>query len=70
MPSNDGLSKDFSTVAINTACHLVNHSPHSKLHGKTLGDVWSGNLLKYLHLKIFGSPTYAHVNTGKLDAVQ
>ena len=68
MLSNAGLGKEFWAEAVNTAYHLVNHSPHSTLDGKTPKHVWSNNLQEYLHLKIFGCSTYAHVNIGKLDA--
>ncbi|KAK3030317.1 hypothetical protein RJ639_039320 [Escallonia herrerae] len=56
MLSNVGLSKEFLTETINTAIHC-----------KTPEEVWSGKHANYENLRIFGCPTYADVNDGKLE---
>ncbi|KAG8480929.1 hypothetical protein CXB51_025596 [Gossypium anomalum] len=42
-------------------------SPSVAIEKKTPQDVWSGNPTNYSDLKIFGCPTYAHVDNGKLE---
>ena len=49
------------------ACFLVNRSPSTAIDKKTLEKVWSGTPSSYTNLKIFGCPTYAHVDNGKLE---
>ena len=57
----------YSTVeATSTAYYLVNRSPHSSVDFKISEEVWLGNPVDYSILRIFGCPTYAHVNDGKL----
>ena len=67
MISNAGLTKDFWAEAINMACYVVNRAPSAALNFKTPEEVWSGTPTDYSDLKIFGCPTYMHVNEGKLE---
>ena len=67
MISNAGLTKDFWAEAINMACYVVNRAPSAALNFKTPEEVWSGTPADYFDLKIFGCPTYMHVNEGKLE---
>ena len=67
MLSNSSLPKEFWAEATSAACYLVNRSLHTSLQFKTPEEVWSGNPADYSNLKVFGCPTYAHVNQGKLD---
>ncbi|KAG8473087.1 hypothetical protein CXB51_034983 [Gossypium anomalum] len=46
---------------------LINRSPSITIEKKTPQEVWFGNLADYSDLKIFGYPTYAHVDNGKLE---
>ena len=41
--------------------------PPTAIDKKTPQEVWSGTPASYSNLKIFGCPTYAHVNNGKLE---
>ena len=68
MISNAGLwhQRDLWVEAASIACYLVNRSPHSTLDFKVPEEIWSGNLVDYSNLRIFGCPAYAHVNDGKL----
>ncbi|KAG8478386.1 hypothetical protein CXB51_028195 [Gossypium anomalum] len=50
-----------------TACFLINRSPSVAIEKKTPQEVWFGNPANYSNLKIFGCPTYAHVDNGKLE---
>ncbi|KAL4347437.1 hypothetical protein GQ457_17G004910 [Hibiscus cannabinus] len=45
-------------------------SPRASLGGKVAEEVWSGNVVDFLNLRIFGCPTYVHVpgdERSKLD---
>ncbi|KAG8489007.1 hypothetical protein CXB51_016978 [Gossypium anomalum] len=53
----------FSSIA----CFFINRSPSVAIEKKTPQEVWSGNLVDYSDLKIFGSPAYAHIDNGKLE---
>ena len=44
----------------------MNQSPHTSIDFQIPEEVWSGNLIEYSSLRIFGCPVYAHVNNGKL----
>ncbi|KAG8503382.1 hypothetical protein CXB51_001329 [Gossypium anomalum] len=46
---------------------LINLSPSVSIEKKTPQEVWFGNPSNYSYLKIFGCPTYAHVDNGKLE---
>ena len=67
MLSNSGLSKDFWAEAINMAGYLVNRSPSTAIESKTHFEVWSGTPTDYSNLRVFGCPTYTHMNDGKLE---
>ncbi|KAI4311917.1 hypothetical protein MLD38_036781 [Melastoma candidum] len=67
MRLNARLPKEFWAEAVNTACYLVNTSPSTAIDCKTRQEVWYGTSSDYSSLRIFGFPTYAHVNDGKLE---
>ncbi|KAG8472502.1 hypothetical protein CXB51_035379 [Gossypium anomalum] len=67
MLSNAKLPKSFWAEAAFTACFLINRSPSVAIEKKTPQEVWSGNLVDYSDLKIFGCPAYAHIDNGKLE---
>ena len=67
MLSKFGLSKDFCAATINMACYLVNRSPSTIIEFKTPFEVWFGILADYSIFRVFGCPTYTHVNDGKLE---
>ena len=53
------------------ACYLINRSPRVALDGKVANEVWTGNEVDYLRLKVFGCPAYAHIvgdERSKIDA--
>jgi hypothetical protein len=52
--------------AASVACHLINRYPNSVIDFKILEEISTGKPLDYFNLRIFGCPTYAHVNNGKL----
>ena len=68
MLSNAGLwdRKAFWAEAVSIACYLVNRSPQTSIEFQILEEVWSGNLIDYSILRIFGCPVFAHVSDGKL----
>uniref|UniRef100_A0A2N9IN85 Integrase catalytic domain-containing protein n=1 Tax=Fagus sylvatica TaxID=28930 RepID=A0A2N9IN85_FAGSY len=47
--------------------HRTVRSPSTALECKTPFEVWSGTPADYSSLRVFGCPTYAHVNDGKLE---
>ncbi|KAL4341068.1 hypothetical protein GQ457_08G007840 [Hibiscus cannabinus] len=57
--------------AVSVACYLINRSPRASLGGNVAEEVWSGNVVDFSNLRIFGCPTYVHVpgdERSKLDA--
>ncbi|GJY90494.1 retrovirus-related pol polyprotein from transposon TNT 1-94, partial [Tanacetum coccineum] len=50
---------------VNTASYLVNRSPSTTIGLKTPQEVRFGKPSDYSDLRIFGCPTYSHVNDGK-----
>ena len=46
---------------------MINRSPSVAIEKKTPQDVWSGSPATYSDLNIFGCPTFAHVDNGKLE---
>jgi hypothetical protein len=56
------------TEASSTPCHLINRSPNLAIQKKTPKEVWYGSPPDYIYLKIFGCPSSAHVNNGKLES--
>ena len=64
------LPKSFWGDTIIFLCFPVNRSPHPKLNGGILKEVWSGKKVELGHLRIFGCLVYAHVEAterSKLD---
>ncbi|KAG8474336.1 hypothetical protein CXB51_034001 [Gossypium anomalum] len=66
MLSNANLPKSFWAEVASIACFLINRSPSVAIEKKTPQEVWSGNPANYSDLKIFGCPTFAHVDNEKL----
>ena len=64
---NGKLTKSFWAEAVATTCFLTNRSPSVAIDKKTPIEVWSSTLAVYFDLKIFGCPTYARVDNGKLE---
>ena len=62
-----GLPKSFWVEATTINCFLINCSPSNAIDKKTPQEVWSGTSANYSDLKIFGCPTFAHVDNGKLE---
>ena len=58
---NAGLEKKFWVEVVSMACYLINRSPRAALDGKVVKEVWKGNEVDYLRLRVFGCPTYAHI---------
>ena len=56
MLSNVGLWHKHSLLAdtVSTVCYLVNPAPNSAFDFKIPEDVWSGKLVDYSNLRIFG----------------
>ncbi|KAL6314826.1 hypothetical protein AAG906_029041 [Vitis piasezkii] len=68
---NAGLEKKFWAEAVNMACYLINRSPRATLDGKVEEDVWTGSLVDYSGLRVFGCLAYVHIlneERSKLDA--
>src|SRR4051812_10294751 len=68
---NAGLAKKFWADAVSIACFLINRSPSIPLDGKVAEEVWTGEVVDYSGLRVFGSPAYMHVSSeerSKLDA--
>ena len=52
-------------------CYLINRSPRVALDGKVANEVWTGSLVDYSGLRVFGCPAYVHIpnyERSKLDA--
>ena len=67
MPLNAELSKGFWTEVVKTTAYLANRSPNLALGLKMVEEAWSGSLVDYFKIVIFGLPGYAYVNDGKLE---
>ena len=60
----------FLAETVNTTSFIINRYPSSTIDFKIPKEVWSGRPIDYLSIKIFGCPTYVHVQSGersKLD---
>ena len=71
MRLNARLPKVFWAKTVNIASFIINRSPSSAIDFKIPEEVWSGKPIDYSNLKIFGCPTYVHVQSGersKLDS--
>ena len=54
------------TEAVSTAAYIVNRSLHSSIDFKIPEEVWSGTIVDYSFLKVYGCIAYAHINDGEL----
>jgi transposase InsO family protein len=71
MKLNTGLPKSLWVESINYACFVTNRSPSIAIDFKVSEEIWSGKLADYSVLRIFGCPTYVHMQSGerlKLDS--
>ncbi|KAG6469553.1 hypothetical protein ZIOFF_070482 [Zingiber officinale] len=64
---NAGLLKYFSVETVAYACYLINRSLSTTIDKRTPQEVWFGTSASYFDLIIFGCPTYAHIDNGKLE---
>ena len=62
---NAGLPKSFWAEEVSMACYLINISQRASLVGKVAKEVWTGNVVDFGHLRIFGCLTYVHVPSDK-----
>jgi len=62
-----GLPKSFRGEAVTTAAYLIKRCPSTGVDFKTPVEVWSGKLVDYSSLKVFGVLTYAHIKQDKLE---
>ena len=65
------LPKEFWAEAVCTACYLINRSPTLALEGDVPEKVWTGRVVKYTHLRVFGCKAFVHMPKelrSKLDA--
>lgn len=51
-----------------TAYYLINWCPSSAIDFKTPIEMWSGKLVEYSNLRVFGCMAYAHIWQDKLAA--
>jgi hypothetical protein len=71
MRLNARLPKRLWAEAIDYVCFITNRFPSAAIDFKVPAEVWSGKLVNYSMLRIFGCPTYVHVQSGeqsKLDS--
>ena len=64
---NVGLPKSFWGEAVAIACYLINRCPSQSIGLKTPMEMWTGQLVDYSHLKVFGCLAYAYYKQDKLD---
>ncbi len=61
----------FWVDTVDTACYLVNRSPHTKLDGRIPEELWSEKKVEVGHLRVFGCTAFVHIDPSersKLDA--
>ncbi|GJT91754.1 retrovirus-related pol polyprotein from transposon TNT 1-94 [Tanacetum coccineum] len=58
MLATASLKKSFWAEAVNTACYVINQSPSTAVDLKTPIEMWTGKLVNYSDLHIFGSLVY------------
>lgn len=58
----NGVPKIFWVEAVNMTCYIMNMSPHAALEGRGLEKIWTGNLIEYFDLKVFGYPYFMHIH--------
>ncbi|GJX56147.1 gag-pol polyprotein [Tanacetum coccineum] len=63
MLATASLGKSFWVEVVNTACYVINRSPSTTVELKTPMEMWTGKLVNYSDLHIFGSPVYVMYNT-------
>jgi hypothetical protein len=71
MRFNARLLENFWVEAVNYACFITNRSPSATVDFKVQDEVWTGKPVNYSVLRIFGYPTYVHVQSeewSKLDS--
>ena len=68
MLSNAGLWRRYWSEAVMTACYIINGGPHSGIDFGISFEIWSGNCLMSLNLKIIACVAYYHDSEGKLDS--
>lgn len=66
MLSNATFDIKFQAKIVNATRYLVNQSPSTTIVCNIPYKVWSGHSVIYFDLRIFGYPTYIHMNDGKL----
>ena len=69
MGLNVGLPKVFWAKTVNTASFIINRSPSSSIDFKIPKEVWSSRPVDYSSRKIFGCPTYVHVQSGECSTL-
>lgn len=52
--------KLFWGEAAKAASYVINRSPTSAIHFKTLEEMWSGKLVDFNDLRVFGCAAFAH----------
>ena len=58
---NARLEKKLWAEVMSKACYFIDRSPRVALDGKVAKEVWTGNEVDYSRLRVFMSPTYAHI---------
>ncbi|KAK3010015.1 hypothetical protein RJ639_011018 [Escallonia herrerae] len=59
------LPLQFWVATVDTAVYLINRSPASALNGSILEEEWSGKLVNYSFLRVFGCIAYSHIDKEK-----
>ena len=67
MLSNVGLGRRYCNEVVKTACYIINRGPYTGIDFKIPFEIWSGKLLSFSNLKIFGCVANYYVSAGKLD---
>ena len=62
MLSDAKLYKSFWVEAMHTTVDLINISPLAPLDGNVPERVWTGKVVSYKHLRVFGCRTYVHIS--------
>ena len=58
-----GLGKPFWAEAVKIVCYVINRSLSTAIELKTPMKMWTGKVVDYSRLHIFGSPVYVMYNT-------
>lgn len=62
------LPKSFQGESIATTLYMINICLSTRIKFKIPAEVWSGKLLDYSNLNIFGALEFAHIKQDKLDS--